>query len=228
VSPKFGVTSLASAILERRKSGLGQHIDLAQAECSMLFLAPLVLDEAVNGNTAQAHGFDSVYACPQGVYRCTGIERYVAIAVETTEQWKQLSHMIPGFEFTNTKYESFESRWKERYQINKSIELWTMDFQPFELEAKLVDQGIPASVVMRPLDVYNDPQIDARKLKQTLHHTECGDVVHFGFPTRFSAKKQMVLAAPPCIGEHNDHVMRTLLGMSDEEVREFHEAGAIE
>ena len=228
VSPKFGITSLASAILERRQSGLGQHIDLAQAECSMLFLAPLVLDAAVNGNTAQAQGYDSVYACPQGVYRCRGIERYIAISVESTQQWNALSHLIPGFEFTHAKYESFESRWNERSQINMSIGSWTEDLDPFELEAKLVDQGIPASVVMRPLDVYHDPQIDARKLKQTLHHTECGDVVHFGFPTRFSAKEQMVLAAPPCIGEHNHYVMKKLLELSDAEIREFHEAGAIE
>ncbi len=228
VSPKFGITSLASAIFERRKSGLGQHIDLAQAECSMLFLAPLVLDAAANGKTARAQGFDSLYACPQGVYQCRGTERYIAISVETTEQWNALSNLISGFEFTDTSYETFESRWNERNQINKYIGLWTEDKDPFELEAKLVGHGIPASVVMRPLDVYNDPQIEARELKQLLNHTECGEVVHFGFPTRFSAKKQMVLAAPPCIGEHNDHVMRDLLKMSDDEIRELRAAGAID
>lgn len=228
VSPKFGTTCLAAAIFERRKSGLGQHIDLAQAECSMLFLAPMVLDAAVNGITAQAQGCDSLYACPQGVYQCGGTERYIAISIETTDQWNALSSLIPGFEFTDTSYETFESRWNERNQINKYIGLWTEDKDPFELEAKLVGHGIPASVVMRPLDVYNDPQIEARELKQLLNHTECGDVVHFGFPTRFSAKNQMVRAAPPCIGEHNDYVMRSLLEMGDDEIREFHDEGAID
>lgn len=228
VSPKFGITSLASAIFERRRSGLGQHIDLAQAECSMLFLAPLVLDAAVNGTTATAQGYDSVYACPQGVYQCQGIERYIAISVETAEQWVALSKLIPEFEFKATKYEAFENRWSQRDQISSSIGSWTVDYDAFELEAELVVHSIPASVVMRPLDVYHDPQIDARELKQTLHHKECGDVVHFGFPTRFSAKKQMVLTAPPCIGEHNDYVMRKLLEMGDDEIRAFHEAGAIE
>lgn len=228
VSPKFGATCLAAAILERRKSGLGQHIDLAQAECSMLFLAPLVLDAAVNGNTAQAQGFDSMYACPQGVYKCRGTERYIAISVETTDQWNALASLIPEFKFMDAKYQSFEDRWNDRRAINESIGLWTEDGDAFEVEDVLVHHGIPASVVMRPLDVFNDPQIDARELKQVLQHTECGDVVHFGFPTRFSAKKQMLLGAPPCIGEHNDYVMKTLLKLNDDEIRHFHEAGAIE
>lgn len=228
VSPKFGITCLAAAILERRKSGLGQHIDLAQAECSMLFLAPLVLDAAVNGTTAQAKGYDSLYACPQGVYQCRGTERYIAISIETTDQWNTFSNLIPEFEFTDTIFETFENRWNERSRINHSIGSWTVNYDAFELETELVRHGIPASVVMRPLDVYHDPQIDAREVKQVLHHTECGDVIHFGFATRFSAKKQMVLAAPPCMGEHNDYVMRNLLEMDDDEIREFHKAGALE
>lgn len=228
VAPKFGIASLAAAIFERRESGLGQHIDLAQAECSMMFLAPLILDQAINGNTAQAQGYDSYYACPQGIYPCQGTERYIAISIETTRQWKEFSKIVPEFKFTDQRYDAFDDRWTKRENINEAIGLWTQDADAFELEAKLVGHGIPASVVMRPLDVYNDPQIEARQLKQILHHSECGEVVHFGFPTRFSAKEQMVLSAPPCIGEHNEFVMRSLLDLKDKEIREYYEAGAVE
>ncbi|MCY3884663.1 MAG: CoA transferase [Gammaproteobacteria bacterium] len=228
VAPKFGIASLASAIYERRKTGLGQHIDLAQAECSMMFLAPLVLNQAVNGTTACAQGFDSPYACPQGVFQCVGIERYIAISTETTEQWRALSNLVPEFEFRNKHYDRFENRWNDRQQINEAIGSWTEDKDPFELESLLVKHEIPVSVVMRPLDVFNDPQIEVRGIKQVLRHTECGDVVHFGFPTRFSAKHHMVRTAPPCIGEHNDYVLGTLLGLCDDEVNELIMAGAIE
>lgn len=228
VAPKFGIASLAAAIYERRKSGLGQHIDLAQAECSMLFLAPLVLDQAINGTTAHAQGCDSQYACPQGVYQCSGIERYLAISVETSEQWNMLATIIPELELLASTYESFEKRWENREQINNAIASWTLSQDAFKLEATLIDRGIPASVVMRPLDVYYDPQIEARKLKQVLNHTECGEVVHFGFPTRFSAKEQMVRSAPPCIGEHNDYVMQSLLNLSEDQIRELYASGAIE
>ena len=228
IVPKFGISALAAAILERRRGGLGQYIDLSQAECSTMFIAPLIADEFVNGKTAKAQGFDSIYVCPQGVYRCQDKERYIAIATETSEQWTQLATVIPQFPFTQARYKQFEIRWKERNEINKDIELWTQTFDAFELERLLIGKGIPASVVLRPTDVYEDEQIEFRKFKQVLNHTECGDVVHFGFPTRFSAKQQMLRSAPPCLGEHNDYVMRELLGLSDESIQQFVEAGVLQ
>ena len=47
-----------------------------------------MLDEIVNGRTAGPAGHDSLTACPHGVYPTAGTERYIAIAVETAEQWR--------------------------------------------------------------------------------------------------------------------------------------------
>ena len=227
VAPKFGIASLAAAILERRRTGLGQHIDLAQAECSMLFIAPLILDQIVNNNTAERDGYHSTYACPQGIYRCDGIERYIAIAIESNDQWHSFCRVVPGFSFGVSRYDDFEARWEDREAISDEIDRWTRKIDAFELEDQLIAEDIPCSVVQRPMDVFRDPQMEAREVKQILTHSECGDVVHFGFCTRFSAKKQMVLRAPPCMGEHNDHVLRELLGLSHEEVSKYYESNAI-
>ncbi len=228
IAPKFGIAALAAAILERRRTGLGQHIDLAQAECSMMFLAPVILDEVVNGKTATAQGFDSTYACPQGVYACEGTQRFIAISAETADHWRNLRHLVPDLRSYGDEFDKFERRWASRRNINAAIEKWTKSKEAFALEAKMIAEGIPASVVMRPTDVFVDPQIEARKIKQTIFHKECGDVIHWGFPTRFSAKETMVRNAPPCMGEHNGFVMRELLQLSDDEIRSYHEESAIE
>lgn len=112
--------------------------------------------------------------------------------------------------------------------INDAIAAWTRQQDAFELEARLAEIGVPASVVQRPLDVVNDPQIKARGIAQVLPHRECGDVVHWGFCTRFSAKPQMVRSAPPLLGEHNDFVMRDLLGLSDREIADIAAAGGLD
>ncbi|MEX0941489.1 MAG: CoA transferase [Pseudomonadales bacterium] len=228
VAPKFGIAAIGAAILERRRSGRGQYIDLAQAESSMLFLAPYILDESANGHTAERMGFDSIYTCPQGVYSTLGTERYIAIAAETVSQWHALCALIPEFPFVNAEYDIFERRWNDRVQINAAIAAWTAHKDPFALERQLTAAGIPASVVQRPLDVFADPQIEARGIKQVLPHTECGDVVHYGFCTRFSSKPQMIRFAPPCIGEHNELVLREFLKLTDEEINELERQGALE
>jgi len=227
VAPKFGIAALAAALLERRKSGLGQHIDLAQAECSMMFIAPLILDQVENDRTAGPAGDDSIYACPQGVYPCAGVERYIAIACETTEQWQKLAGSIPQFPFCTDEFDAVDARREYRERINQSIADWTARQDAFELERYLAARAVPASVVQRPLDVHNDAQIEARKLKQLLPHSECGEVIHYGFCTRFSAKPEMLRSAPPCLGENNEEVMRVLLGMGDDEVRAMYESGTV-
>ncbi len=228
VAPKFGIAALASAILERRRSGLGQHIDLAQAECAMMFIAPLILAEAANGETAGRMGFDSIYACPQGVYPTRGTQRYIAIATETDAQWHALACHISDFPFRTPDFDTFEARWAARSGINAAIADWTVGRDAFELERELCEAGIPAAAVQRPLDVVSDPQFDARGIGQVLHHSECGDVLHWGFCTRYSAREQMIRTAPPCLGEHNEYVLRDLLGLSEARIEELARAGALE
>ena len=228
IAPKFGIASLASALLEFRRSGKGQWIDLSQAECSMMFLAPLLLDEAANGHTAERAGCDSIYASPHAVYRCAGEERFIAIAIDSTENWRALVDVIPlPTPFHDVQYEQLANRHQAQDEIDRHIASWTMSQDAFDLEKRLTSTGVPAATVQRPMDVFDDPQIEARGLKQVLPHGECGDVVHYGFCTRYSAKPQMVLAAPPCIGEHNDEVLRELLGLNDEQVAALVEADVL-
>ena len=225
IAPKFGIASLGAAILERARSGRGQHIDLAQAECSMLFLAPLILDESVNGHTAQPTGFDSAYAAPQGVYACAGTERYAIVSVETDEQWHALCGVIDGL---GSGSEAEIDRRADDVRIQSVLRDWCVARGPFEVERVLTSAGVPAAAVQRPTDVVADPQLEARGFAQTLRHGECGDVTHWGFCTRFSAKPEMVRTAPPCIGEHNEYALRELLGLPAAEVEALYAAGAIE
>ncbi|MBD3646039.1 MAG: CoA transferase, partial [Pseudomonadales bacterium] len=228
VAPKFGIAALVSAIHDRPRSGKGPYIDLSPAECSLYFMAPLLLDQAVNGRTAERTGMRSMYSCPHGVFQCAGTQRYIAIEVETTEQWRAFMQIAPLDAFRGERFDSVDARHEVSEQLLEAIAAWAADADPWELEKRLVSAGVPASVVQRPMDVFNDPQIEARGLKQVLRHGECGDVIHYGFPTRFSAKDRMVLSAPPCLGEHNDYILKYCLGSPEDEILKLRNAGAFE
>ncbi len=49
VAPRYTVAALLAALDWRRRTGHGQHLDLAQAEASIHFLAPAILDHTMNG-----------------------------------------------------------------------------------------------------------------------------------------------------------------------------------
>ena len=81
VSQRFAATALLAALDHRRRTGEGQHIDLSQAEASLHFLGPALLDYTVNGRVQGRVGNRDRDLAPHGVYPAAGDDRWVAIAV---------------------------------------------------------------------------------------------------------------------------------------------------
>jgi crotonobetainyl-CoA:carnitine CoA-transferase CaiB-like acyl-CoA transferase len=221
IAPHYAISALASAILQRRASGLGQHLDVSQVESAIHFLEPLVLDQTVNGRTAPASGLDSLNACPHGVYQTAGTERYVAIAVETPSQWQALLKVAPLQAFTDPGFDTLEARRAVRDEIDAVMRDWARGFEHAALERLLIDAGVPAATVQRMTDLQDDPQLASRRYFVTLTHSEVGPMPYDGLVTRFSAKQTQLHKAAPCLGEDTEKVMRDILGMSAEEIADY-------
>ena len=228
IAPKYGIAALGAAILERRRSGLGQHIDLSQVEASIHFIEPLLLDETTNGRTATAAAMDSATACPHGIYPALETERYVAIAVETPRQWRALRELAALDAFSAEEYDELAARRGARDEIDRALLDWCGGQEHRALESLLIEAGVPASVVQRPLDLHSDAQLAHRGFYVTLDHAELGPMLLEAFPTRFSAKRRMLHAAAPCLGQHTDYVLRELLGLTPAEIQRYADARALD
>ncbi len=226
IAPRYTVAALAAAVLERRRSGLGQHIDVSQVEAAVHFIEPLVLDQSVNGHLAMPAGHDSLTACPHGVYQAAGIERYIAIAVETSAQWQALRALLQRGQFA-TVDDSLEGRLKAREEIDACLREWIRPQDPWALEKTLIAAGVPCSVVERPTDLYRDPQLRERGFFVGLNHAEMGPTPYDGFATRFSARREMLRGPGPVLGQHTGFVLNSFLGMTPAEIEEAAASGAL-
>ena len=227
IAPRFAVPVLAAALLERRRSGLGQHIDLSQVEASIRLIEPLILDQSVNGRTAPAAGHGSATACPNGVYPVAGTQRYIAISVETALEWRALAALAPLAAFDGAQFASLEARRGSAEAIDSALAEWTARQEGPALEARLVAAGVPAALVQRATDLYGDPQLEHRDFFVTLEHTEVGPTPYDGLVTRFSAKRVQMHKAAPCVGEDTEFVLKELLGLAAEEIAAYAAAGAL-
>jgi crotonobetainyl-CoA:carnitine CoA-transferase CaiB-like acyl-CoA transferase len=227
IAPRYAVAALASALYHRARTGEGQYIDVSQVEAAIHFLEPLLLDHTVNGRVAGPCGHDSPRFCPHGVYPAAGVERYAALAVETPEQWGALRRLAPLADFAGPAFDDLAVRLAHRDAIDGALRDWTRDQEPWELAGRLHTAGVPASVVQRPSDLYNDAQLAHRGFFVTLDHREMGPTPYDGPVTRFSATPAILRRAAPCLGEHTEHVLRELLGLSTEEVAEYAATGAL-
>jgi crotonobetainyl-CoA:carnitine CoA-transferase CaiB-like acyl-CoA transferase len=221
IAPKYSISSLAAAILEMRRTGKGQHLDVSQVESAVHFLEPAVLDQTVNGRTAPPAGLDSAWCCPHGVYETQGSSRYIALSCEAASEWRALCSVAPLDAFKQEKFDELSVRTDVRDLIDETLAAWTKTFNPFELEKLLAESGVPAAVVQRMTDLHRDPQIAARGYFVPLNHTEVGVIPYEGLVTRFSAKREMLHKPSPCVGEDTHYIMNEILGLSDDVIADY-------
>ncbi len=78
---------------------------------------------------------------------------------------------------------------------------------------------MPVHRVSSPPDNLADPQLKAREHIVYLEHPRFGLVPYESSRMRFSRTPAAVTWPGPQIGQHNDYVLRELLGLADERSR---------
>jgi crotonobetainyl-CoA:carnitine CoA-transferase CaiB-like acyl-CoA transferase len=73
---------------------------------------------------------------------------------------------------------------------------------------------------------FEDPQVQALGLVQTIAHPTAGDVRVVGPPYNFSETPGSIRRYPPRLGEHTDEILREL-GFAESDITTFRTAGAI-
>ncbi len=228
INPRFGSGVLAAAIRHRDRTGQGQYIDLAQTEAGIHFLAPLMLDYFENGKIAEAPGHGSLYAAPNGIFRVAGGERYVAIAVETTAQWRALREAAGLSAWAGAEFDELAARIAAKAELESELAAWCLPQTPDAVVNCLTAAGVPAALVEWPSDLYEDPQLAHRGFFVTLNHAVMGPTPYDGLVTRFSGGTARLRRAAPAIGEHTHYVLSEILSASDEEITEALVAGALQ
>ena len=229
LAPKFTAAAILAALDHRRRTGEGQYIDLSQGEASAHFLAPALLDYFVNGHVQSRNGNVSLEHAPHGVYPVAGTDRWVAIAVTNDEQWRALCLVLgqPGVEL-GPDLGSASGRLAKREALDAWVASWTQGREVDEIENRLQVAGVPCHRVSGSADVSVDPQLVARQHFIEVAHPELGPVVVENSRMRFSATPAAVSRPGPTLGQDNEHVLREILGMDDEEITALLVAGALD
>ena len=228
VAPRFLAATIMAALDRRRRTGQGQYIDASQLEVALQFLAPQIIDYKASGRSVSRIGNRSPTAAPQGVYRCSGDDQWCAIAVDTDEDWAKLHSAMGDPTWAgDDRFRTMEGRLRHHDELDEHIGRWTADKSPQEVMQVLQSADVPAGVVQRSSDLMRDPQLTNRDFFRYLDHPEVGRVTYTGHQFRVEGYDNGPRFAPPLLGEHNDLVLRELLGMSDDEITEVAIAGAL-
>ena len=94
--------------------------------------------------------------------------------------------------------------------------------EPVEgVERYRVVDGDASADLLTPMDLHVDPQLQHRGFWSSLEHSEIGVAQVEGLASIFHGSATGPHSAAPTIGEHNEHVLRDVLGLAAEEIERY-------
>jgi benzylsuccinate CoA-transferase BbsF subunit len=228
VSPRFGAAALVAALIYREKTGLGQHIELAQTDTGVMFLSPQLLEFQLTGEETERQGNADTRALLHAVFPCQGEDRWIAIEAWTDQQWSGcLRVLIGSSEPESILTASAGHRASNRETVEAAIGRLTKSRKPFELMAALRAAGVPAGVALRGSDLLVDETLRQRGHFWRLPHPEMGALDYNGPAYRFERTASCLTKAAPCLGEDTDGVLKDVLAFEDAKIAELKLAGVL-
>ncbi len=216
IAPHVLVTLALAAVRERQRTGRGREITINQLGATVSLLGTAWMRYARDGTLAPRPGNRSFNAAPHGVFPTAGDDRWIAFAAHDDEQWRALAAAIgqPGLA-DDERFASFEARKANEDELEALIAAWTGSEDRWELAERLQGLGIPAAAVEDLEDsVTRDPQL-ARHY-QTKRQPVAPDleILVDSEPIRLVGGVEHELERAPGLGEHNEYVLREILGLS--------------
>lgn len=216
--------AVALALLRRQRTGKGAFIDLAQREVVSTLIGEAFVRASLRGVVPPHRGNRDERFAPQGVYRCFGEDRWVALSVRNDAEWRTLASIIGRPELAALTLEARRARHDE---IDRAIEAWTSTIRPAVAAQVLQGNGIPAAPVIDTEAIHDDPNLVAREFWVTLPHPRMKPWRQPRSPWRLREANPVPRRHAPLFGEHNEEVLGGLLGLTPAELEELEAAGVI-
>ncbi len=225
-----GAVAMLAALRHRRRTGRGQTIELAQAECSASMFPQAALDAAWNGRAAGTIGNRSGQGfAPNGVFAARGEERWLALSCRSDAEWAALVEYMgrPAWAL-DPALAAVAGRLAAEDRIEAELADWIAARDRDELFRELQAAGVTAGPVLSARDAAEDAHARQSPVWRRLVATEDYPEADFPAPSFTFSRSDVTLRTPPALfGEHNDYVYRELLGLDDEECARLESAGHI-
>jgi crotonobetainyl-CoA:carnitine CoA-transferase CaiB-like acyl-CoA transferase len=194
-----------------------------------------ILEHQITGKSSVRYGNRMPYLAwsPHGAYRCSGEDNWIAISVQSDEQWRALTEEMQSPPWAvAARFATAAGRKQNENELDHHLTSFTAGCDRYDLMNRLQARGIPAGVVQKAPDRFDhDPQLKARGYYVDLPHSEIGTWPVEGFPATLSRSPAdvggMTRRAAPKLGEDNAFVYGELVGLSAADMTALAEEGVI-
>jgi crotonobetainyl-CoA:carnitine CoA-transferase CaiB-like acyl-CoA transferase len=231
IAARVGAAAVAAKLVERRRTGRGGTVSVAQTETIFNELTSEVASESLHPGRVKALGNELAGDAPRGVFPCAGDDEWIAITIRDTDDFRRLAAVMARADLaSDPRYADPGGRVAARADLEGALTAWTREREPGAAAEQLQAAGIPAGMMHRPEDLLSDPHLLARRFLTWMSHPHLArrPIPTGRAPAVFLRLPDPPLGPAPLMGEHTREIARQLLGLDDGAIAGLVAAGVLE
>lgn len=213
------------ALYARERTGQGQYIDVAMYD-TIVALSERSLTAYSLTNHVLERGREP-YMSPWGPFECT--DGWLALVIATERDWSRFCEAMERPDLVDR--EGTRSGPERAQSMNgwlgEVLAEWFGRHTKAEAVEKLLAAGLPVGPVQNAQEIFDCPQVAARKQLIDVPDPVLGTVRLVGSPIKLSGSPEPVTNAAPSLGQHTAEILRELLGYPEEEVNRLQAEGVL-
>ena len=227
-----GVTAafaIAAALLDRHRSGEGQHLDIALLDCYYHYHEVNVHRYSGTSGAIQPTrgGSHMNYVCPAGIFQAKdgGV-----MIIGFLHHWRDLCKVMGREDLiTAPGWDTDAARLARQNEVVALIDGWLATLPGVAGAVAILEQGgVPCAPILTVAQTVSHPHLIARGTVRTVNDHIAGEFQIPGHPihsNRYPANDPSLVA--PMLGEHNREVLMELLGKQSTEVDALESQGVL-
>lgn len=217
---------IAIALLEQKKSGTGQVVDVALYESMFNLMEAVIPEYDGAGVVREPSGSTVTGIVPTNTYRCQD-GKYVVIGGNGDSIFKRLMTAAGHPEMAiDPSLASNQGRVEHEDRIDLALANWCADNSAESILTLLDESRVPGGPIYNVEDMMNDEHFNARDLFETVEIN--------GQPLKIPAILPKLDKTPgatrwpgPTLGSHNAQVLGDILGLTSDELTHLSNEGVI-
>ena len=205
----YATQGILLALIERRRSGLGQHVDIALFDSLMSALTLPAGLWFATGESPRRMGNDHPSIAPYETLSAR--DGFIIVGAGNPRLWTQMCEAL-GVDrlIEDPRFLTNDDRLRNREALKAELHAVLQQKNLDELIDRLRDHGVPCGRVRTVAEALEDPQLQAREMVIAIPHTALGSIRALGNPIKLSRTPYRIREAPPGLGEHTESVLKML------------------
>jgi len=220
-----GALAVLAALRYRDRTGKGQQIDVglldAYYHCHEVSIHQY---SGSNGKIKPSRGGPHLnYVCPAGVFKANG---GWVVVMAFLHHWKDLCAAMNRPDLVNDERMGTDAgRLANLPELIKLIEDWLQTFPDRDSAVTAMQKHqVPSAPVLSIEETVNHPHLRARGTVRTIEDRIAGKFDIPGMPLRFSEFPNDPPLEAATLGQHNEEILREVLGRGAKEIEELRAA----